>query len=139
LEAIPAEMDRLVGDSGKGLIPDDLLGPRTAALKGERQELAQRAAELTTELARWDGEEGLIEGRPCWQRGSPAGSTPWTRAVGRRCPLVFAKSRTGSPSSTARPSRGDFHSVRALMDSIRPFLDTWDRREHLFVWGKTPA
>ncbi len=62
LAAIPAEMDHLVQGYGKGLVPDELMGPRIAALKAERQEVTQRVTELKSELARWEGEQGLIEG-----------------------------------------------------------------------------
>ena len=52
LTALPAEMDRLVDGYGKGLIPDDLMRQRMAALQSEKKELSESAEVLERDLLR---------------------------------------------------------------------------------------
>ena len=65
LAAIPTEMDRLVDGYGKGLIPDNLMGPRMTVLQGERKGLAERVDTLGRDLLRLDtdaeAEAGALE------------------------------------------------------------------------------
>ena len=65
LAAIPSEVDRLVEGFSKGVLPEEPLRRRLAALQEERQEFTRHAGQLEAELSRLDrdalAETGALE------------------------------------------------------------------------------